>query len=106
MKVVKVIMGFGVVLFAIGVAAYMFWLKPQLAFADVATNFAAKKFCSCIYVAGLTEDQCRVDFTDDVSIATFILEDRAVRVDVLGGRVSSRAVYQGATGCVLLPPAP
>jgi hypothetical protein len=103
MSVVKVIIGLGVVLIAIATAAYTFWLKPQIEFAEIATAFGAKKFCSCLYVAELTVDQCKVDFTDDVSMATFIPEDRAVTVEVLGGRISSRAVYEDETGCVLRP---
>jgi hypothetical protein len=103
MSVVKVIIGLGVALIAAGVAAYTFWLKPQLEFAEIATAFGAKKFCSCLYVAELTEDQCKVDFTDDVSMATFIPEDKAVTVKVLGGRISSRSVYQEGLGCVLQP---
>lgn len=103
MNVVKVIIGIGVALIAVAAAAYTFWLKPQIEFAEIATAFGAKKFCSCLYVAELTEDQCKVDFTDDVSMATFIPEDNAVTVEVLGGRISSRAVYEGASGCVLRP---
>lgn len=103
MSVVKVIIGLGVALIAIGVAAYAFWLKPQLEFAEIATAFGAKKFCSCLYVAELSVDQCKIDFTDDVSMATFIPEDKAVTVDVMGGRISSRAIYQEGLGCVLKP---
>lgn len=103
MNVVKVIIGIGVASIAVAAAAYTFWLKPQIEFAEIATAFGAKKFCSCLYVAELTEDQCKVDFTDDVSMATFIPEENAVTVEVLGGRISSRAVYEGASGCVLRP---
>lgn len=103
MSVVKVIIGLGVALIAIGFSAYAFWLKPQLEFAEIATAFGAKKFCSCLYVAELSVDQCKIDFTDDVSMATFIPEDKAVTVDVMGGRISSRAIYQEGLGCVLKP---
>lgn len=103
MRAVKVIIGLGLVGVALGTAAYAFWLKPQLEFAEIATAFGAKKFCSCLYVAELSEDQCKADFTDDVSMATFLPEDKAVTVEVFGGRISSRAVYEGATGCVLRP---
>ncbi|MGJ8561222.1 MAG: hypothetical protein ACSHX3_13385 [Litorimonas sp.] len=103
MSVVKVIIGLGVALIVVGTAAYAFWLKPQLEFAEIATAFGAKKFCSCLYVAELTVDQCKADFTDDVSMATFTSEDQAVTVEVLGGRMSSRAVYNEGLGCVLNP---
>lgn len=101
MSLVKVIIGISAALLAVAAAAYVFWLKPQLEFAEIATAFGAKKFCSCLYVAELTEAQCKLDFTDDVSMATFIPEDRAVTVQVLGGRMSSRAVYKDGQGCVL-----
>jgi len=103
MSIVKVIMGIGVAVAAIVSGLYLFWLKPQIEFAEVATAFSAKKFCSCLHVAGLSVDQCKADFTDDVSIATFIAEDKAATVEVMGGRISSRAVYEDGLGCVLRP---
>ena len=82
---------------------YSVWLKPQLEFAAVATAFAAKKACSCVHVAKLSFEQCRADFTDDVSMATFTPGENRMTVSVLGGRVSSEAVYTPGLGCRLLP---
>jgi hypothetical protein len=82
---------------------YSVWLKPQLEFAAVATAFAAKKACSCVHVAKLSFEQCQSDFTDDVSMATFTQGDNSMIVSVLGGRVSSEAVYTPGLGCRLLP---
>ncbi|MEL6686192.1 MAG: hypothetical protein AAFP97_01065 [Pseudomonadota bacterium] len=103
MKIVKVIIAMGVILGLMAGAAYTFWLKPQLEFANVATAFAAKKVCSCLHVAEMSLEQCRADFTDDVSMATIIAEGQTVTVEVLGGRVSSRAVHTPDLGCTLLP---
>ena len=103
MSIVKVIVGIGVAAIAIASGLYLFWLKPQLEYAEVATAFAAKKYCSCLYVAELTAEQCKTDFTDDVSMATFIVEDKAATVEVLGGRISTRAVYEEGLGCVIRP---
>lgn len=103
MRVVKVIISLGLGAVAILSGLYLFWLKPQLEYAEIATAFAAKKFCSCLHVAGLTEDQCRVDFTDDVSMATFIPQDNGAVVEVLDGKITSRATYRSQIGCVLEP---
>lgn len=103
MKIVKVIIAIVIVLGLIAGAAYTFWLKPQLDFARVATAFAAKKVCSCLHVAEMTLDQCRVDFTDDVSMATISVEGEIVTVSVLEGRVSSQAIHTPDLGCRLLP---
>ena len=103
MSIVKVIMGLGLALVAIVTGLYLFKVKPTLEFAEVATAFGAKKFCSCLHVAELSVDQCKADFTDDVSMATFIPEADGARVEVLGGRISSRAIYSEKTGCTLVP---
>ncbi|MEM9600864.1 MAG: hypothetical protein AAF926_07570 [Pseudomonadota bacterium] len=103
MKAVKVILVIIAVLFGTGLLAYQIWLKPQLDYASIAANYGAKKFCSCIFVADLTAEQCEADFSEDVSMATFIVEDNAARVEFLGGRISARAVHREDLGCTLQP---
>jgi len=103
MSVVKVILAITALLIAAIGAAYLFWLRPQLEFAQIGTAYGAKKMCSCLHVAELTLDQCKADFTEDISMVTFIPEEAAVTVEVLGGRVSNRAIYRPGLGCALVP---
>lgn len=103
MKIVKVILILGVLIAFLAGVAYVVWIKPQLEFARVATAFAAKKVCSCLHVAEMSLDQCRADFTDDVSMATIEADGQTVTVEVLDGRISSRAVHTPGLGCTLLP---
>lgn len=105
MKAVKVILTIVALLLVAGGVAYQVWLKPQLVYADVAANYAAKKFCSCLFVAELTVDQCKADFSEDVSMATFIPDADGASVEILGGRISARAQYRDGLGCTLMPEA-
>ena len=105
MKAVKVIIAFILFIGILGFILYRTLIAPQLAFAEVATAFAAKKACSCVYVVGRSLEACERDFTDDVSMAQFSADGQSVSVEVLGGRISARAVYTPDLGCALLPAA-
>ena len=48
MKAVKVIIAFILFIGLLGFILYRALIAPQLAFAEVATAFAAKKACSCV----------------------------------------------------------
>lgn len=103
MKAVKVILVIVSVVLLCAAAAYQVWLKPQLTYAKIAASYGAKKFCSCLHVAELTVDQCQADFSEDVSMATFIPEDNGARVEFLGGHISARAEFREGLGCTLQP---
>ncbi|GLQ22641.1 hypothetical protein GCM10007853_05150 [Algimonas ampicilliniresistens] len=102
MSAVKVIITILALLFAAVGAAYQFWLKPQIEFAQIGTAYGAKKMCSCLNVSELSLDQCKADFTEDISMVTFIPDKNAVTVEVLGGRISNRAIYRPGLGCTLV----
>ena len=104
MNTVKVIKWLAAILLLALVAGFFLVARPLLQFAPLASAYGAKKVCSCVFVAGRDLDACKADFTEDVSAATFILEERAVRVEVLGGRFSERAAYREGLGCALVPP--
>jgi len=102
MSAVKVIIAIFVLLIVGAVAAYQFWLKPQIEFAQIGTAYGAKKMCSCLNVSELSLDQCKADFTEDISMVTFIPEENAVTVEVMGGRITNRAIYRPGLGCTLV----
>lgn len=102
MSVVKVIKWAVSAFVLIAAGFYFFVLRPQLEFAPIATAYAAKKVCSCIFVTDRPLEMCEADFVEDVSAATFTVEDQAVRIDILGGRFSDRAEFTPGQGCRLV----
>ncbi|MEO0884158.1 MAG: hypothetical protein AAFY34_15740 [Pseudomonadota bacterium] len=89
-----------------GAALWQFVLKEQMAFADVATAYAAKQICSCRFVAERSIDSCSRDFTQDISqLDISEVEDLGapgVKASALG-LISATAVHQPGFGCVLRP---
>ena len=103
MKPVKVISWLAAIFALAVVAGYILFARPLLQFAPLASAYGAKKVCSCVFVAERDLEACKADFTEDVSAATFVLEESAVRVEILGGRYVERAEYRGGLGCTLVP---
>jgi hypothetical protein len=102
----------GLVLAVLGVAVtgglvWQFWFKDQVAFAQVATGYAAQKVCSCINVSERDLASCLTDFTVDTAPFQFsVAPERAadagsVAVTVMGGlgRATSSPTGVGG-GCV------
>ena len=83
--------------------AYFAWGRDQIAYARIATAYAAKSICSCRVVAERPMDSCMTDFTVDTS--PFAVEETrvdgraAVTVAVLGGMIASRAEQGPGGGC-------
>ena len=103
MRGVKVIFWIAAVLVLAMIAAYAVFARPLLQFAPIASAYGAKKVCSCVFVAERPLDECRTDFTEDVSQVNFTQERDAVRADLLDGRFAERAVYTPGQGCRLVP---
>jgi hypothetical protein len=74
--------------------------RGPLAYANVATGYAAKQTCSCIYVSGRTLDSCVADFPPEagrnINVA---VEGNTVRASVLFGVISSESMYEEGFGC-------
>jgi hypothetical protein len=74
--------------------------RDQVAYAHIATGYAAKQMCSCLHVSGRDLNSCLAEFPEDarrnVSIAT---EGQRVRASVLFGAISAEALYEDEYGC-------
>ncbi|MEM8635393.1 MAG: hypothetical protein AAGF33_10495 [Pseudomonadota bacterium] len=87
-------------------ALWQFFLKGQLAYADIASAYVAKQTCSCRFVAERELESCLGDFTQDVSILSVSeiesLGEAGIQASALG-LISATAVHKPGGGCVLRP---
>lgn len=87
----------------VGVGALIWSMQDELAYARIATGYAAKQTCSCVYVAGRPLDACMADFPADARGNISVTQDGAVvRASVLLGAVSAEAEFEEGFGCRLL----
>jgi hypothetical protein len=85
-------------LVAIGAGAWA--SRGQVAYAQIATGYAAKQTCSCLHVSGRTMDSCLADFPEDARNNISVTQDGAsVRASVLFGAISAEATYEEEFGC-------
>lgn len=103
MKSVKIILVIVAALALLGAVLWRTVVAPQLAFADVATAYGAKKVCSCLHVAGRSLESCSTDFTEDVAQVVFTDTGDGARAEVLGGRIGAYARHRPGLGCALVP---
>jgi len=113
-KPVKALLIATLVIMVVGGAVWQFWLKPQVAFGQVATAYGAKQVCSCRFVADREFESCLGDFTEDVSAVSFkvsssrVTEDggtaasNTVTASVLGGLIKNRARHEPGLGCTVV----
>jgi hypothetical protein len=86
----------------------VFALQRPLAYARVATSYAAQQTCACLYVSGREMASCLGDFPEDaVSQMTIVTADdgvsaHAVRVSALAGLIKAEATYDSGFGCSLV----
>ena len=92
----------GVSLAAIVIASSAWALRGQVAYARIATAYAAKQTCSCMHVSGRSLESCVADFPEDAREAVSVSEEGGrVRASVLFGAISAEAVTDGEFGCRL-----
>lgn len=78
-------------------------MRDQVAYAHLATGYAAKTTCSCLHVSGRTMESCVADFPEDARNNITITETaNRVRASVLLGAISADAEYEDGYGCRLL----
>jgi hypothetical protein len=86
---------------AIGAVAWA-W-RDEIAYARIATGYAAKQTCSCLYVSGRTLESCMTDFPPDARGNVEVTQNgNGVRASVLFGAIRAEARYEEAYGCALL----
>lgn len=87
------------VLLAAIVGGY-FGLRGPIAYAQIATGYAAKQTCSCLHVSGRSMESCIADFPEDARSSLNVTQDGdTVRASVLFGAISAEAVVDGEYGC-------
>jgi len=71
-----------------------------VAYAGIATGYAAKQTCSCMHITGRTLDSCMAEFPEEARNNVTVTEDgNSVRATVLFGAISSEAIYEEEYGC-------
>lgn len=74
--------------------------RDQITYAGIATGYAAKQMCSCLYVSGRDLNSCLADYPEDARRnITVAVEGDTVRASVLFGAIRSEAVNDGEYGC-------
>lgn len=77
--------------------------RGQVAYASIATGYAAKQTCSCVHVSGRTLDSCLADFPEEARNNISVTQDGdTVRASVLFGAISAEATYETEFGCTLV----
>lgn len=80
-----------------------FGLRGQVAYAHIATGYAAKQTCSCLHVSGRSMESCIADFPEDARDAISVTQDgNVVRASVLFGAISAEAVADEEFGCTIV----
>ena len=74
--------------------------RDQVAYAYIATGYAAKQVCSCVHVANRDLEACIADYPEEAQRQiTVSSEGDNVRASVLWGAISSEATFDGEYGC-------
>jgi hypothetical protein len=90
-----------VVALIIGAAAWS--ARDTVAYANIATGYAAKQTCSCRFVSGRTMDSCMADFSaEDRNNFSVAENGDHIEASVLFGAIKAEALYEEGYGCRLL----
>jgi hypothetical protein len=86
------------------IVAWAAWAaRDQVAYAHIATGYAAKQTCSCLNVSGRSMESCLAEYPADVR-GEFEVADEGdrVRASVLFGAISAEAEYEEGYGCRII----
>jgi hypothetical protein len=94
----------GALLAIVAVIAFGAWsMRDDVAYARIATGYAAKQTCSCLHVSGRTLESCLSDFPENERGRIQVAEaDGAVRASVLFGAISAEAAFEDGFGCAIV----
>jgi hypothetical protein len=85
------------------VGATAWGLKDDVAYARIATGYAAKQTCSCVHVSGRALESCTADFPEEAREQLTVTQDANItRASVLFGAISAEARFDDAFGCTIL----
>lgn len=85
------------------IAGVAWYSRGQIAYARIATGYAAKQTCSCIHVSGRSLESCLADFPPEAGDSLRVEQDGdEVHASVLFGAITARARYEEEFGCTLL----
>lgn len=91
---------FALVVLVIGAG---FAAQQPIAYARIATTYAAKQTCSCLHISGRQMESCLADFPEDARSQISVVEDgEHVRASALFGAFKAEAVYEDGFGCRVL----
>lgn len=92
----------GLIFAAIVISSVVWSMRDDVAYAQIATGYAAKTTCSCRHVSGRTLESCVGDFPEDARNNIEIKEEGdRVRASVLFGAIHASAVYEDGFGCTI-----
>ncbi len=93
--------GIGALAIGAGLLAWSF--ADDLAYAHIATGYAAKQTCSCVHVSGRPLEACLGDFPEDARRQIKVTQSGAhTRASVLFGLVAADAEFEDGFGCALV----
>lgn len=84
----------------VGVAGAAWAMRDQVAYARIATGYAAKQTCSCLNVSGREMESCMADFPEDTREQMSVVQSGdSVTASVLFGAISAEAAFEPEYGC-------
>ena len=93
----------GLIFAAIVLSSVVWSMRDDVAYAKMATGYAAKQTCSCLHVSGRPIESCVAEFPEEARNAVTVSEEgNTVRASVLFGAVSAEARYEEGYGCTLI----
>ncbi|MES1197014.1 MAG: hypothetical protein ABUL55_00165 [Pseudomonadota bacterium] len=92
----------GLVVAAVIATAAVFILPRPLAYANIATGYAAQQTCACLHVAQRSLDSCMNDFPEDARGKLKITQDGNIVHASALGVFKADARFEDGYGCRLL----
>ncbi len=102
MKPVKVLIALAVAGLIV-LSLWQFSVRGQVAYARLATAYAAKQICSCRFIGKRPMQSCMGDFTADISALKINETGQEIIAKAPFGMARARARYTPVLGCAVVP---